>query len=81
MKISADTQNISNLYTLDSFIIYWYQRIQMNIAKNGTTLTSHDNSLRQAIAIMKGIGNSKKESGLSIHTLSKEIYQYTMAYA
>lgn len=53
----------------------------MNIPKNGSSFSHHDASLKEALAIMKGIGSNKKDTGISIHSLSKEIYQYTIAYA
>lgn len=53
----------------------------MNIPKNGSSFPHNDTSLKQALAIMKGIGSHKKDTPVSIHSLSKEIYQYTITYA
>lgn len=46
----------------------------MNIAKTPKDLSPNNTSLKEALAIMKGMANKKNENGITVHHLAKEIY-------
>lgn len=52
----------------------------MNLSKNTSYLHENNQSLKEALNIMRGLGSKKNEGSLTLHRIAKEIYEFTLSY-